>query len=87
MCALTRDGTAEAFARDKILRRKRGQGKNIFSVELTTSRIGNHTRLISQSIIIRNSMLTKYTCTITAPAQLLQRYVKIYWSIVFSVVC
>ena len=35
----TRDGTAELVSREKILRRERGQ-------ELTTSRIGNFTRLI-----------------------------------------
>ena len=46
MSRLTRDGTAEPVSRDQILRRKRGQGKNIFPVQLTTSRIGNLTRLI-----------------------------------------
>ena len=42
----TRDGTAEPVSRDQILRHARGQGNIIFSVQLTTSRIGNLTRLI-----------------------------------------
>ena len=46
MSRLTRDGTAEPFSRDQILRHARGQGNIIFPVQLTTSRIGNLTRLI-----------------------------------------
>ena len=46
MGRLTRDGTAEPVSRDQILRHARGQGNIIFSVQLTTSRIGNLTRLI-----------------------------------------
>ena len=46
MSRLTRDGTAEPVSRDQILRHARGQGNVIFSVQLTTSRIGNLTRLI-----------------------------------------
>ena len=46
MSRLTRDGTAEPVSRDQILRHARGQGNNIFPVQLTTSRIGNLTRLI-----------------------------------------
>ena len=46
MNGLTRDGTAEPVSRDQVLRRELGHGKNIFLVELTTSRIGNSTRLI-----------------------------------------
>ena len=46
MSRLTRDGTAEPVSRDQILRHGRGQGNIIFSVQLTTSRIGNLTRLI-----------------------------------------
>ena len=30
MSRLTRDGTAEPVSKDQIVRRKRGQGKNIF---------------------------------------------------------
>ena len=46
MSRLTRNGTAETVSRDQILRRERGQGIFIFPVQLTTSRIGNLTRLI-----------------------------------------
>ena len=46
MSRLTRDGTAEPVSRDQILRHGRGQGNTIFPVQLTTSRIGNLTRLI-----------------------------------------
>ena len=46
MSRLTRDGTAESVSRDQILRHARGQGNIIFPVQLTTSRIGNLTRLI-----------------------------------------
>ena len=46
MSRLTRDGTAEPISRDQILRHARGQGNIIFPVQLTTSRIGNLTRLI-----------------------------------------
>ena len=43
---LTRDGTAEPVSRDQILSHVRGQGNIIFPFQLTTSRIGNLTRLI-----------------------------------------
>ena len=43
---LTRDGTAEPISRDQILRHARGQGNIHFPIQLTTSRIGNLTRLI-----------------------------------------
>ena len=46
MSRLTREGTAEPVSRDQILRHARGQGSIIFPVQLTTSRIGNLTRLI-----------------------------------------
>ena len=46
MSRMTRDGTAEPVSRDEILRHARGQGDIIFPVQLTTSRIGNLTRLI-----------------------------------------
>ena len=43
MRGLARDGTAEPFSRDQNLRRERGQEKFMFfSVQLTTSRIGNN---------------------------------------------
>ena len=42
-----RDGTAEPNSQDQILRSERGQGENpVFPVQLTTSMIGNHTRLM-----------------------------------------
>ena len=46
MSRLMRDGTAEPVSRDQILRHARGQWNIIFPVQLTTSRIGNLTRLI-----------------------------------------
>ena len=46
MSRLTRDGTAEPISRDRTLGHARGQGNIIFSVQLTTSRVGNFTRLI-----------------------------------------
>ena len=46
MSRLTRDETTEPISRDQILRHARGQGNIIFPVQLTTSRIGNLTRLI-----------------------------------------
>ena len=46
MSRLTRNGTAEPVSRDQILRHARGQGNISFPVQLTTSRIGNLTRLI-----------------------------------------
>ena len=46
MSRLTRNGTAEPVSRDQILRRERGQVIIHFLVQLTTSRIGNLTRLI-----------------------------------------
>ena len=46
MSRLTRDGTAKLISRDQILRHARGQRNIIFPVQLTTSRIGNLTRLI-----------------------------------------
>ena len=49
MSRVTRDGTAEPASRDQIVRRyyERGHGKkNTFPVQLTTSRISDHTRLI-----------------------------------------
>ena len=46
MSRLTLDGTAKPVSRDQILKRERGQETFIFPVQLTTSRIGNLTRLI-----------------------------------------
>ena len=52
MSRLTRDGTAEPVSRDQILRHARGQGNTIFPVQLTTSRIGNLTRLIHTLLLV-----------------------------------
>ena len=46
MSRLTRDGTAEPVSREQTLRHAWGQGNIHFPVQLTTSRIGNLTRLI-----------------------------------------
>ena len=47
MIRLTRDGTAEPVSREQILRANGDREKIIFPVQLTTSRIGNFTRLIN----------------------------------------
>ena len=52
MSRLKRDGTAEPVSRDQILRHARGQGNIIFPVQMTTSRIGNLTRLIHTLIYV-----------------------------------
>ena len=47
MSGLTRDGTADPFSRDQILRRERGQGNiNLPCSADHTSRIDSHARLI-----------------------------------------
>ena len=46
MSRLTRDGTVNPVSRDQILRHVRGQENIRFPVQLTTSRIGDLTRLI-----------------------------------------
>ena len=54
----TRDGTAESVSRDQILRQHNGDREIlIFPVQLTTSRIGNLTRLIL-------TLVTVYVMTI-----------------------
>ena len=40
---LARDGTTEPVSQDRILRPKRGQGKNMLPVPLTTGRFGSQT--------------------------------------------
>ena len=62
MNRLTRGGTAEPVSRDQILRHARGQGNIIFPAQLTTSRIGNLTRLI-------HTLLSIYVMTIQSYAQ------------------
>ena len=58
MSRLTWDGTVEPVSRDEILRRERGQEMLILPVQLTTSRIGNLTRLIHTLAIC----VTRHTC-------------------------
>ena len=52
MSRLTRDGTAEPISRDQILRLRTGTGEYFFPVQLTTSRIGNLTRLIHTGTLL-----------------------------------
>ena len=60
-CGLTRDGTAEPVSRDLILRRERGQGRNIFPVLQLT----NHTRLIHALLkVLLYSSRAQYNSTI-----------------------
>ena len=58
MSRLTRDGTAEPVSRDQILRHAREQGNIIFPVQLTTSRIGNLTRLIHTLLYVMTTIHT-----------------------------
>ena len=67
MSRLTRDGTAEPFSRDQILRHARGQGNIIFPVQLTTSRVWiNLTRLIHTLLYV----MTIHTYTHTVPFEI-----------------
>ena len=65
MSRLTRDGTAEPASRDQILRHARGQGNTIFPVQLTTSRIGNLTRLIHTLLYVMTIHIYIHTVNIT----------------------
>ena len=71
MSRLTRDGTAEPVSRDQILRHARGQGNIIFSVQLTTSRIGNLTRLIHTLLYVMtiHKYIHTYINTYTARSE------------------
>ena len=60
MSGLTRDVTAEPYPRVQTLRRKQGQGNLTFPVQLTTSRIGNHTRLMPTLL----KVMTTHTYTL-----------------------
>ena len=62
MSRLTRYGTAEPISRDQIRRHAWGQGKIIFPIQLTTSRIGNLTRLIHTLLYVM-TIHTLSTCT------------------------
>ena len=63
MSRLVREGTAEFFSRDQILRRERRQWKIISSVQLTTTRIGNLTRLIHLLLDVMTIILHQYYCS------------------------
>ena len=67
MSRLTRDGTAEPVSRDQIIRHARGQGNIIFPVQLTTSRIGNLTRLIHTLLYVMTIHTYIYTSSIIDP--------------------
>ena len=67
----TRDGAAEPVSRDQILRHARRQGNIIFPVQLTTSRIGNITRLIHtllyvMTIHIISQCVNRFLCVLTS---------------------
>ena len=66
MSRLTRDGTAEPVSGDQILRHARGQRNIIFPVQLTTSRIGNLTRLIHTLLYVMTIHTYIRTYTVTA---------------------
>ena len=62
MGRLTRDRTAEPLSRDQIIRCERGQGNIHFPChQLTTSRIGNLTRLIHTFALRDDHTLRVYT--------------------------
>ena len=46
MSRLTRDGSTKPVSQDQNLRRERDGEKSIFPIQLTTSRIDKHSRLI-----------------------------------------
>ena len=65
MSRLTRDGTAEPISRDQFLRRERGYGNVLFvPVQLTTSRIGNLTRLTQTLLHISDDHAYIHTYTV-----------------------
>ena len=57
---LAQDGTAEPVLLDQILRANEERGKFIFALQLRTSKIGNHTRLIHTLL---KAVLTTHTRT------------------------
>ena len=84
MNRLTRDGFAETVSRDQILRRERGQGNIIFPDQLTTSRIGNLTRLIDNLAICDDP----YFSTMCGLAlRNLDLLIKTGWSVICPVCC
>ena len=67
MSRLARDGTAEPISRDQFLRRERRREIFIFPVQLTTSRIGNLTRLILLLLYVMtiHTYIHTYACAPT----------------------
>ena len=61
MSGRKRDGTTEPVSRDQILRRGRRQGNSILPLELTTSWIGNHTRLVPNLLHVMTTHTHKRT--------------------------
>ena len=73
MSRLTRDGTAEPARETKFSGTHGDRGIFIFSVQLTTSKIGNLTRLIHTLLYVMTihtyiqlCLLVQQTCTVTA---------------------
>ena len=58
MGELAQDGTAESVSRDQILRRERGQRKNIFPGFLTMCRVGNYAGFIYTLLNLLKNMHT-----------------------------
>ena len=93
MSRLTRGETAEPVSRDQILRHARGQGDIIFPVQLTTSRIGNLTRLIHTLLDVMTIhtyiMYCVYCVEYTVRCILYLVYCMVYtvWCILYGVYC
>ena len=62
MSGLTRYGIAEPSSRDFVFRRERGEGRRIFRVQLTTSRISNHCLLKPNPLNILTTLTRKTRC-------------------------
>ena len=77
MSGLTRDRTAEPVSRDQILRLERGQEKHYFLGLLTTSRIGDHTRLIHTLLkVLANHTYSTYSPLGISPPSIFSNNVK-----------
>ena len=77
MSRLTRDGTAEPVSRDQILRHARGQENIMFPVQLTTSRIGNLTRLIHTGTLLYVMTIHTYIHT----AMLFEVFILLFFAV------
>ena len=89
MSRLTRDGTAEPVSRDQILRHARGQGNTIFPVQLTTSRIGNLTRLIHTLLYVMtihtyiHTYILSVSPSTSSAVNIIQYYTILYYTMFF----